>query len=86
MVKIKQVSVTANYAWSPAEVHPIYIAAGTAAQQLDATFSSNAKLELYTVDMSDAALEATCAGVVDTANRYYQSSLFNSAGILDQTC
>ena len=38
MTKIKQVERTANIAWSPAKQHPIYLAAGTAAQQLDATF------------------------------------------------
>ena len=38
MAKVKEVQRTANIAWSPAEQHPIYLAAGTAAQQLDATF------------------------------------------------
>lgn len=69
MVKIKEVKVTANYAWSPAETHPVYIAAGTAAQQLDATFSSNAKLELYAMDMTDSSTVAKCAGSVETSNR-----------------
>nr|XP_026696652.1 protein transport protein Sec31A isoform X3 [Ciona intestinalis] len=70
MVKIKQVNVGANYAWSPAENHPVYIAAGTAAQQLDATFSSNAKLELYAVDMTDDNYNIKCAGSIETENRF----------------
>uniref|UniRef100_H2ZFZ8 Protein transport protein Sec31A n=1 Tax=Ciona savignyi TaxID=51511 RepID=H2ZFZ8_CIOSA len=70
MVKIKQVNVAANYAWSPAENHPVYIAAGTAAQQLDATFSSNAKLELYAVDMADESYTVKCAGTIETENRF----------------
>ena len=37
-MKIKEVDRTANVAWSPAAQHPIYLATGTAAQQLDATF------------------------------------------------
>jgi len=37
-MKIKELDRTANVAWSPANQHPIYLAAGTAAQQLDATF------------------------------------------------
>ena len=37
-MKIKEIDRTANVAWSPASQHPIYLAAGTAAQQLDATF------------------------------------------------
>jgi len=39
-MKLKEVDRTANVAWSPASQHPIYLAAGTAAQQLDATFRS----------------------------------------------
>ena len=37
-MKVKEIECTANVAWSPADQHPIYLAAGTAAQQLDATF------------------------------------------------
>ena len=37
-MKVKEVKRTANIAWSPAAQYPIYLAAGTAAQQLDATF------------------------------------------------
>ena len=37
-MRVKEIDRTANVAWSPASQHPIYIAAGTAAQQLDATF------------------------------------------------
>jgi len=40
IMKLKEVDRTANVAWSPASQHPIYLAAGTAAQQLDATFRS----------------------------------------------
>ena len=37
-MRVKEVDKTANVAWSPALQHPAYIAAATAAQQLDATF------------------------------------------------
>jgi len=37
-MKIKEINRTANVAWSPKQQHPIYLAAGTAAQQLDASF------------------------------------------------
>ena len=48
----------------------MYIAAGTAAQQLDATFSSNAQLEIYAIDMADTAMVAKSAGKVETTNRW----------------
>jgi len=38
IMKLKEIDRTANVAWSPASQHPIYLASGTAAQQLDATF------------------------------------------------
>ena len=69
MVKIKEIRITANYAWSPKSNHPVYIAAGTAAQQLDATFSSNASLELYAIDITQSSLLSKCAGKVDVKDR-----------------
>ena len=37
-MRVKEIERTANVAWSPESQYPIYIVAGTAAQQLDATF------------------------------------------------
>ncbi len=37
-MKVKEIDRTANICWSPASQYPIYVATGTAAQQLDATF------------------------------------------------
>jgi protein transport protein SEC31 len=37
-MKVKEIGRTANIAWSPQQQHPVYMVAGTAAQQLDATF------------------------------------------------
>ena len=37
-MKVKEVSRTANVAWSPANMQVIHMACGTVAQQLDATF------------------------------------------------
>ena len=37
-MKIKEINRTANLAWSPKQQYPIYLVAGTAAQQLDAPF------------------------------------------------
>ncbi len=49
-MKVKEVEVTANVAWSPAQLEEVRVAAGTAAQQLDATFSTNSALEVSTSD------------------------------------
>ena len=46
-MKVKEIDRTANIAWSPQNQVPTYLAAGTAAQQLDASFSTNSNLEIY---------------------------------------
>ncbi len=45
-MKVKELEVTANVAWSPAALEQVHLAAGTAAQQLDATFSTSSALEV----------------------------------------
>ena len=57
-----------NVAWSPAKEHPIYLAAGTAAQQLDTNFSSSATIELYNVNLSDASYDMSL--VASQASQY----------------
>ncbi|CAG9855974.1 unnamed protein product [Phyllotreta striolata] len=52
-MKVKDIERTANVAWSPKNQHPIYLAAGTAAQQLDASFNTSAALELYSLNLTD---------------------------------
>uniref|UniRef100_A0A670ZSV3 Protein transport protein Sec31A n=1 Tax=Pseudonaja textilis TaxID=8673 RepID=A0A670ZSV3_PSETE len=61
-MKLKEVDRTAMQAWSPSQHHPIYLATGTSAQQLDATFSTNASLEIFELDLTDPALDLkSCA-------------------------
>lgn len=71
-MKVKEVACTANIAWSPAEQHPIYIAAGTAAQQLDATFSTTAALDIYALSMEQPGLEMEKKASVTTQHRFYK--------------
>ena len=39
-MKVKELQKTVNVAWSPQQQYPIYLAAGSAAQQLDSSGSS----------------------------------------------
>lgn len=52
-MKIKELQKTVNIAWSPAQLNQLYLAAGTAAQQIDTSLNSNSTLELYQIDLSD---------------------------------
>lgn len=71
-MKIKEIKRTANTAWSPKPIYPLYIAAGTAAQQLDATFSTSAALEIYHVDFSSNSLDMPVAGCMPSEHRFHK--------------
>uniref|UniRef100_A0A3Q3EYU2 Protein transport protein Sec31A n=1 Tax=Labrus bergylta TaxID=56723 RepID=A0A3Q3EYU2_9LABR len=56
-MRLKEIQRTAHQAWSPTGHHPIHLALGTSAQQLDASFNTTAALEIFEVDFSDPSLE-----------------------------
>lgn len=68
-MKIKELQKTVNVAWSPVQQYPIYLAAGTAAQQLDA---SNAVpvLEVYSANLVDASYDLELKGSQPSQYRY----------------
>lgn len=71
-MKIKDLERTANVAWSPINVHPIYLASGTAAQQLDASFNTNACLELYTLNLNDPGSDLQLCGSITSDQRFHK--------------
>uniref|UniRef100_A0A8C2B7E7 Protein transport protein Sec31A n=1 Tax=Cyprinus carpio TaxID=7962 RepID=A0A8C2B7E7_CYPCA len=83
-MKLKEINRTAIQAWSPAEQHPIYLAAGTSAQQLDATFSTNASLEIFELDLADPTLAMKSCGSFSSPHRYHKL-VWGPHGIGDQS-
>ncbi|XP_016335009.1 protein transport protein Sec31A-like isoform X6 [Sinocyclocheilus anshuiensis] len=83
-MKLKEIKRTALQAWSPAQQHPIYLAAGTSAQQLDATFSTNASLEIFELDLSDPTLAMKSCGSFSSPHRYHKL-VWGPHGIEDQS-
>ncbi|XP_006885334.1 PREDICTED: protein transport protein Sec31A isoform X7 [Elephantulus edwardii] len=89
-MKLKEVDRTAMQAWSPAQNHPIYLATGTSAQQLDATFSTSASLEIFELDLSDPSLDMKSCATFSSSHRYHKliwgphrmDSKGNSSGVL----
>ncbi|XP_077353069.1 protein transport protein Sec31A isoform X1 [Festucalex cinctus] len=71
-MKLKEINRTAMQTWSPAQQHPIYLATGTSAQQLDASFSTNASLELFELDLSDPSLDMKSCGSFSSSHRYHK--------------
>ncbi|NXV29454.1 SC31B protein, partial [Rissa tridactyla] len=71
-MKLKEIERTAVQAWSPANNHPIYLATGTSAQQLDASFSTNATLEIFEVNFRDPSLDMKQKGTLPASNRFHK--------------
>ncbi|XP_042893282.1 protein transport protein Sec31A-like isoform X6 [Penaeus japonicus] len=70
-MKVKEINQMANVAWSPASVHPLYLACGTAAQQLDASLNTNSTLNIYNANLGQANLETKLAVSVETPGRFH---------------
>ncbi|KAJ8319239.1 hypothetical protein KUTeg_004330 [Tegillarca granosa] len=71
-MRVKEIERTANVAWSPGIQFPIYMVAGTAAQQLDATFSTSAALEIYQLDLTDSSLSVPLISTVPSDCRFHK--------------
>ncbi|XP_061117990.1 protein transport protein Sec31A isoform X8 [Conger conger] len=71
-MKLKEINRTAIQAWSPAQQHPVYLAAGTSAQQLDASFSTSASLEIFELDLAEPTLSMKSCGTFSSSHRYHK--------------
>uniref|UniRef100_A0AAQ4REF9 Protein transport protein Sec31A n=1 Tax=Gasterosteus aculeatus aculeatus TaxID=481459 RepID=A0AAQ4REF9_GASAC len=71
-MKLKEINRTAIQSWSPAQQHPIYLATGTSAQQLDASFSTNASLEFFELDLTEPSLDMKSCGSLSSSHRYHK--------------
>ncbi|CAL8099465.1 unnamed protein product [Orchesella dallaii] len=71
-MKIKEIDRTASVAWSPAKLDNIYLAAGTAAQQLDSSFSTNAALELYQLNVNEPGLDVPIKATYNCESRFHK--------------
>uniref|UniRef100_A0A6J0UE36 Protein transport protein Sec31A n=1 Tax=Pogona vitticeps TaxID=103695 RepID=A0A6J0UE36_9SAUR len=71
-MKLKEIDRTAMQAWSPSHHHPIYLATGTSAQQLDATFSTSASLEIFELDLTDPSLDMKSCATFSSSHRYHK--------------
>ncbi|XP_036079197.1 protein transport protein Sec31B isoform X3 [Rousettus aegyptiacus] len=71
-MKLKELERPAVQVWSPASQHPVYLATGTSAQQLDASFSTNGTLEIFEVDFGDPSLNLKRKGVLSASTRFHK--------------
>ncbi|CAO2585635.1 Protein transport protein Sec31B [Lemmus lemmus] len=79
-MKLKELERPAVQAWSPASQYPVYLATGTSAQQLDASFSTNATLEIFEIDFRDSSLDLKHKGILSVSSRYYVGTMHGFAG------
>lgn len=71
-MKIKDIERTANVAWSPKNQHPICLAAGTAAQQLDASFNTSAALEIYSLNLTEPGPDMQLISSLPSEHRFHK--------------
>ncbi|XP_012288447.1 protein transport protein Sec31A isoform X2 [Orussus abietinus] len=89
-MKVKELLKTVNVAWSPPQQYPILLAAGTAAQQLDASFNTSASLDLYSLNLQQPGYEMELQATVPSENRFHKiiwgAGDDNSPGIIVGGC
>lgn len=68
-MKVKELDKTVNLAWSPSNLSPVMLAAGTAAQQLDASFSTSASLDIYELNLDEPGLDMGLKSSIQSQNR-----------------
>lgn len=69
-MKIKELQKTVNISWSPEQLNQLYLAAGTAAQQIDTSLNSNTTLELYEIDLTDPGYDLALKATQNSQYRY----------------
>ncbi|XP_049803426.1 protein transport protein Sec31A isoform X2 [Schistocerca nitens] len=79
-MKIKELDRTVNISWSPASHHPILLAAGTAAQQLDASFSTSAAMEIYSLNLGEPGLDMELRASAPSDYRFHKIT-WSSCGV-----
>ncbi|CAH2044333.1 unnamed protein product, partial [Iphiclides podalirius] len=84
-MKIKELKKTVNVSWSPAEHYPIMLAAGSAAQQVDASFSSNASLELYSLNLEEPGMDLELKSSLQAQHKF-QKLVWSGAGVIVGGC
>uniref|UniRef100_A0A0A9XWG9 Protein transport protein Sec31A n=1 Tax=Lygus hesperus TaxID=30085 RepID=A0A0A9XWG9_LYGHE len=71
-MKIKEIEKTVNTSWSPGDHHPTLLAAGTAAQQLDASFNTSAALEIYALNLLEPSFDLELKLSVPCQQRFHK--------------
>ncbi|XP_026733343.1 protein transport protein Sec31A isoform X2 [Trichoplusia ni] len=84
-MKVKELKRTVNVSWSPAEHFPVTIAAGSAAQQVDSSFSSSSYLELYSLNLEDPGLDLELKSSLQTEHKF-QKLVWSGAGVIVGGC
>ncbi|KAG6454351.1 hypothetical protein O3G_MSEX008653 [Manduca sexta] len=84
-MRIKELKRTVNVCWSPAEHYPITLAAGSAAQQVDASFSSSSHLELYSLNLEDPGVDLELKSSLQTQHKF-QKLVWSGAGVIVGGC
>lgn len=78
-MKVKELQKSVTVAWSPSKQNQVMLAAGTLAQ-LDASFSTNSVLELYSLNLAEPGYDMKLGGTQTSAHRFHKL-IWSSLGI-----
>ena len=81
IMKVKEVEITANVAWSPKDQYPILLAGGTAAQQLDASFDTTSSLDIYSLNLNESGKTMPKVSSLSVENRFH-SLVWSPQGVI----
>ncbi|RVE47694.1 hypothetical protein evm_007683 [Chilo suppressalis] len=84
-MKLKELKRTVNPCWSPCEHYPVMLATGSAAQQVDSSFSSTSMLELYGLNLEDPGLDLELKSSIETQHKF-QKLVWSGAGVIVGGC
>jgi protein transport protein SEC31 len=89
-MRVKELNNKIAYiAWSPAQIHPCYMAAGTASQQLDNSNSSSS-LDLIKLDLSNASADLEVTASYKSESRFnkliWNNDITNNKNIIVGGC
>jgi len=68
-MKIREINRTANVAWSPSDISPIYLVCGTAAQYVELEANGSSAIEVFELDLVSKNISLQSIATVKSNHR-----------------
>ncbi|KAK2725261.1 hypothetical protein QYM36_001641 [Artemia franciscana] len=81
-MKIREINRTANVAWSPSDISPIYLVCGTAAQYVELEANGSSAIEVFELDLVSKNISLQSIATVKSNHRYEKITWGQHGGAL----